>query len=57
LYSEYIEQGDVIFADNEIDLLNAIEQLTINSSNSIENEFEKFQNAIESEIINTVILN
>lgn len=57
LYVDYIEQGEVIFADNEIDLANAIEKLTINTSQIIESEFHKFQDAIQSEIINEVILN
>jgi hypothetical protein len=57
LYSEYIEEGNVIFADNETDLYNAIFKLTYNKNKNQCNEFEIFKNAIELEITNEVKLN
>jgi hypothetical protein len=57
LFSEYIEEGIVNFADNETDLYNAILKLTDNKNKNQNNEFEIFKKAIELEIINEVKLN
>jgi hypothetical protein len=54
LYSEFIEQGDVRFADNVADLQIAIESLTSNKATDTNIEFEKFKNAIQSEIVDVV---
>ncbi len=57
LYSEFIELGEVKFAGNETDLFDAIKSLSNSKQTSIINEFEKFQTAIQEEIINDIVRN